>query len=102
MHSQLIGAWQWMSSVGGIGGKITPETAGYTETMVLTSTDDYRLYRDDSLTVSGAYSYIHDKGLFIIRSQGRSEYSIAITGDPLKMRIVNILDGYDHTYVRVR
>lgn len=102
-HSQLIGSWQWVSSVGGIAGHtITPETEGYSLTMMLTETDVYQLCRRDSLTVSGAYSYIHDEGLLIIRTRGRFEYQIALVGDTLKMGIVNVFDGYSHTYVRSR
>ncbi len=99
-RSQLIGAWRWVNTFGGFAGTTTPETAGYTETMVLTATGGYQLYRDDSLAVSGAHSYIDDRGLLIIRAQSRSEYSVSIAGDTLKMYIINVLDGYSHTYVR--
>lgn len=100
-HAQLIGTWQWLISSGGLPGHtITPEKAGYTETMVLAETDAYRLYRDDSLIMSGAYSYVRDKGLLILRTHGRWEYHITLVGDTLRMRIINALDGYDHTYIR--
>ena len=101
-RSQPTGTWQWINSVGGIAGHMTPETAGYTQTMVLTENDMYKLYRDDSLVVLGVYSYIYDRGLLIIRAQSQFEYSITITDDTLKMDMINILDGYSHTYIRSR
>ena len=99
----LIGKWQWVESIGGIGGlHHTPESQGYSKTIEFTESSEYFEYKNDSLEILGCYSYIKQENILVLRTQAYMTFSILLADDTLKLFQTNIYDGYNHIYVRMR
>jgi hypothetical protein len=60
-NNSIIGEWQWIKSVGSIAGGIyTPQSEGYTQTLVFKENGHVLHYRDSILITNSAYSYSGD------------------------------------------
>ena len=62
--SDLLGAWSWLMSEGGLGGQSsTPESTGYDQTMVFGADSVFDWFRNDSLFLHATYFVLRDSSL---------------------------------------
>jgi hypothetical protein len=80
----LISKWQWVRTSGGFGGvSIAPESEGYTKTIEFKEGGEYFEYKNDSLELLGAYSYIEQEAVLILRGERYMTFRISLAGDTL-------------------
>jgi len=102
-----LGTWKWEKSVGGFaGGTITPQTEGYSQTLILAGSRVYQAYRDDLLLRSGSYDvswgwreWLHDSCYVISYENNPEEQIIRWHADTLEL-VDMCYDCYWHLYTR--
>ncbi len=107
---QIIGSWQWLESFGGFAGQhLTPESQGYTRTIVFDPDHDYREYRGEEEYVVSEFD-IANKPAW---GDDSSIEDILIIEDQIIEQIINIenndslhlaeicMDCFEHYYLRV-
>jgi hypothetical protein len=106
VFSHLIGGWEWVRSVGGIGGNtITPESAGYTKRVHFRRDSTYFEYRNDSLFLSAPFRLFK-------RAHGTDSVNVLQIDDSEPLDIVTVtdttldlmdecIDCYLHSYRRL-
>jgi hypothetical protein len=106
--SMLQGKWQWIKSIGGIGGhRLTPESVGYNKIIELKSLRYYE-YVDDSLINDSRFMYCEQLNslrhvLLIPIGNSIRTYGFGRTSDTLYLWDAGIVcGGFRHTYVRVQ
>lgn len=108
-ESTYLGKWDWLKSMGGYAGwTLTPESVGYSQTLILAGSNVYQLYRDDLLLYNGLYSVSWEKRswltdtCFIISYENNPEEQIIIWhADTLEL-VDMCADCYQHIYTRAR
>jgi hypothetical protein len=111
-QSALLGRWNWMKSVGGISTMvITPETAGYTQAFLFKKDGGFSYLRNDILCVDGRFSLSYEQSQMFINFADLRIYSgeyfripkvgANITGDTVVINDL-MIDGFSHTYKRIR
>ncbi len=104
-----LGTWRWVHTYGGIGGWTdTPESVGYSQTLILAGSRVYQMYRDDLLWRNGLYWVSWEKqgsptdSICVIRYENKRDGQlISWHADTLKL-LDMYDDGFQHTYVRTR
>ena len=107
-NTGLVGYWEWVITTGGIANiTLTPDSTGYTRTIVITSDSMYLRYRNDTLRWESSFTV--DKREWIVNHDSLN--AIIISGsedlifwfsdekDSLYLHS-NVVDGFSHTYVR--
>ena len=101
----LIGKWDWVQSIGGIGGwTLTPDSVGYHKTLVITNTT-FQLFNQDTLEFQSDYSIINsaDRNFCIdslqLKVASYHTYCFSASQDTLYLR-EQCFDCFDHWYVR--
>ncbi len=103
--NQLNGTWNWVESIGGIGGRtLTPETEKKTKKLIIDNLN-YREYENDSLIFESRYSFVIRPDTFrntnyYIMFEQACELAVAIIGNKLELNENCWDDGYLHTYIR--
>lgn len=105
----LIGKWKWIQTTGGFAGvNITPETEGFTRTLVFSEDGHYKFIKNDSVTEEGTYEIIKKKNTiageaFVISYSGGRllEEIIVQQNDTLNLQ-QNVIDGFRNKYTRVK
>lgn len=104
--NQLNGTWNWVESVGGIGGwTLTPETEKKTKKLII---DDFvfREYENDSLIFESKYSFLirpdtyRNTHYFITFGHYFCEPAVEILKNKLILYDNCGEDGFFHTYIR--
>ncbi len=55
----LFGTWSWIRATGGIAGQVrTPETEGFTRTLVITAPNEIEVMRDGQTEVSTTFEFV--------------------------------------------
>jgi hypothetical protein len=81
--------WQWVQSVGGIGGVLmTPATTGYNQTLELDESGLYRVYRDSTLLLSGNFSIIS----IVSELDNQSYEAISLDNGSSPLAIISVTD----------
>jgi len=103
----LYGRWNWVESVGGFAGlRLTPETEGYSQTLVFEYPNRFKLFRNNQLKSSGQYKIrIKDslKEIHYIDGENApfiSDQWIRFNGADTLILIDQCDDCYTHTFVR--
>ncbi len=103
--NQLNGTWNWVESIGGIGGwTLTPETEKKTKKLIIDNFN-YREYENDSLIFESRYSFVirpdtyRNTNYYIVFEQA-CELAVAIMGNKLELYENCWDDGFFHTYIR--
>ena len=106
VNNLLTGEWRWVSSTGGIAGiTITPASAGYERTLVLTSDSKYSRYKNNILEKTGTFEIIKAKSIYKIELVDFIKYDdstmsvINVTGSKLSLADNNY-DGFGETFKR--
>jgi hypothetical protein len=106
VFDRLIGGWEWVRSVGGIGGNtITPESVGYTKETYFQRDSTYQEYRNDTLFLSTRFRLYQ-------RPLGEDTVDVLQIDDSQPLQIVNATDStielmdecidcYSHFYRRL-
>jgi hypothetical protein len=105
----LYGAWSWVSSEGGIAGvRRTPESEGYTQTLVLSSPNRAELFRAGASVASTTFEFVPALDLVDEYLEARIRYADPIFGwDEQIVRfdaVENLVlvdpccDGFVHTF----
>jgi hypothetical protein len=107
---RIVGKWNWIQSFGGYAGHyITPQSAGYSKTIIFDVNKYYSVFRDDSLTEKTTYQITYED----IWGDQELEEILTIEGDPIKQVIEfegidtlklleNCFDCYNHTFIRIQ
>jgi hypothetical protein len=105
---RIIGKWNWVESVGGIGGwRLTPDSEGYTKKHVFLPDFTFLGYRNDTLTVAAKYT-IREKVVWgkdtaeVLQIEGQMEQVIGFRGNDTLELVDHAYDGFNHLFVRVR
>jgi hypothetical protein len=106
--TQITGSWRWVKSVGGIGGfTLTPQTEGFKQTQVYGANGSFKLYKNDTLRLSGKFSvtrnykYSPTENLDLLKINDQTPLAFIIRNDTLYQSDVYISDGFSSVYVRV-
>ncbi|WP_184545280.1 hypothetical protein [Mucilaginibacter sp. FT3.2] len=107
--TSITGSWRWVKPVGGIGGfTLTPQNTGYAFTQVYGADSSFKMYKKDSLQVSGKFSitknykYSNTETLNLLKINDQNPTSFMIRNDTLYQNDIFISDGFNTVYVRVR
>jgi hypothetical protein len=102
----IFKTWQWVQSVGGIGGVLmTPVTEGFTQAIEFEEGGLYRIYRDGTLFRSGNYTII----TIVSQLDNQNYDAISLNDGSSALAIINItdtelvlredcIDCFTHTY----
>ncbi|MFC1476205.1 hypothetical protein ACFLQW_04305 [Candidatus Zixiibacteriota bacterium] len=108
-ESTYLGTWRWVQSSGGYAGRTeTPESVGFSRTLILAGSNVYQIYRDDLLLYNGLYYVSWEKrgwcadSCFVISYENNPEEQIIIShADTLEL-VDMCYDCYQHLYTRAR
>ena len=106
--SRICHNWEWIQSVGGIGGVVqTPQSQGYTQSIVFDEEGLYTKYRDNTVVRSGTYTITR-----AVSELDDIEYDMVVFDDGSQPQAVTLLtdnelilreecfDCFTHTYRR--
>ncbi len=106
--SQICHNWEWIQSAGGIGGVVqTPQSEGYTQSIVFDEEGIYTKYQDNTVVRSGTYNIIR-----AVSELDDIEYDMVVFDDGSQPQAVTLLndnelvlreecfDCFTHTYRR--
>ena len=107
VSTELVGNWEWVSRTGGIAGvHQTPQTLGYTYTVVYTKDGIYEQYdKDNKLIVTYPYNIIKAVSMLdgkehnMIQSNNAMNSSFEIRKDSLFL-VQDVFDGFNEVYIR--
>jgi len=107
--TQITGSWRWVKSVGGIGGvTLTPQSSGYSFTQVYGADSTFKMYKKNSLTLSGKFSitrnykYSATETFDLLKINNQNPTAFIIRNDTLYQNDVFISDGFSTVYVRIK
>jgi len=107
--TSIVGSWRWVKSVGGIAGMtITPQSAGYNLTQVYGSDSTFKMFKKDSVMLSGKFSitrnykYSATETIDLLKINDQQADAFIIRNDTLFMNDIFISDGFNSIYVRVK
>jgi hypothetical protein len=104
--SEICYTWEWVRSVGGIGGtEQTPDSEGYTQKIKFDEDDRYTKYRNDLVVGSGTYTITSAESILdgqvydmVVFDDGSPNQAIiSVTGSELILR-EDCFDCFTHTY----
>ena len=107
LDSELFGNWEWVSRTGGIAGvHQTPQTLGYTYTVVYTKDGIYEQYdQNNQLVVTYPYKIIKAVSMLdgkehdMIQLNNAMNSSFEIRNDSLFL-VQDVVDGFNEVFVR--
>lgn len=107
VSTELVGNWEWVSRTGGIAGvHQTPQTLGYTYTVVYTKDGIYEQYdQNNQLVVTYPYkvikavSMLDNKEHDMIQLNNAMNSSFEIRNDSLFL-VQDVVDGFNEVFVR--
>jgi hypothetical protein len=107
--TSLAGDWRWVLSKGGIAGTtITPTSAGYERTLVLSSDYKFSRYKSAVLEKSGTYVITKARSIyktelvdFIKFSDSTSFVIMSYSAEVLSLAD-NIYDGFSNVYQQIK
>lgn len=107
VSTELVGNWEWVSRTGGIAGvHQTPQTLGYTYTVVYTKDGIYEQYdQNNQLVVTYPYkvikavSMLDNKEHDMIQLNNAMNSSFEIRKDSLFL-VQDVADGFNEVFVR--
>ena len=107
VKTELVGKWEWVSTTGGIAGiHQTPQTLGYTYTVVYTKDGKYEKYdQNNQLVLTYPFKIIKDVSIFdnkehtMIQLNNTMNYSFEIKKDSLFLS-QEVYDGFNEVFVR--
>ncbi|MGB2697292.1 MAG: hypothetical protein WBD28_05455 [Candidatus Zixiibacteriota bacterium] len=104
----IIGKWNWVESLGGIGGvRLTPESEGYTKTYVFNPDFTFLSYKNDTLMIMAKYritrklvwdSYMAE----VLQVEEQIEQIIEFRGNDTLSLGDHVIDGFGHLFIRVK
>lgn len=107
---QIVGKWNWIQSFGGYAGHlITPQSEGYSKTIIFDVNKYYSVFRNDTLTEKIKFQITYED---IWVDQGLEEI-LNIEGDPIKQviefkgvdtlkLIEHCMDCFNHTLIKIQ
>lgn len=104
----LVGTWNWIESVGGIGGwRWTPQSEGYTKKIKFTLPNVVQEFRNNEMIFEGMYrvekkSYGENKAVDVLIIPSRIEQMIFYKSADTLILSEYCADCWQKTYVRVR
>ena len=107
----LFGGWQWVRATGGIAGQVrTPETEGFTRTLLITSPDQVELRRDGQTEVLTTFEFMPEMEagsaarsaqlIYALPLLGFSEQWVEITEEGLLVLVDSCCDGFVYEWRR--
>ena len=95
-----MGNWSWVESCGGIGGGcFTPATSHYTMKLTFTRDSIEYVYQNDTLITTNNFKILEN-----IIDFGYNTFRLAylVRNDSLFIDQIDVYDGYQSTYKRIR
>ena len=109
-EEKILGDWNWLSSSGGITGRVTetPETRGYHQTYIFAADDTLSIFRADTLIwrtfyMLGIGSTIFGDSVSVIVIYNKSDpptWRYVFEGNDTLVLVDNAYDGFGHGFKR--
>ncbi len=87
----LFGTWTWIQATGGIAGQVrTPETEGFTRTLVITAPNEIEVLRDGQSEVSTTFEFVPETDAGSAVRSAQLLYAVPLLGFPEQWVLITI------------
>ncbi len=87
----LFGTWTWIQASGGITGEVrTPETEGFTRTLVITAPNQIEVLRDGQAEVSTTFEFVPETEAGSAVRSAQLLYAIPLMGFPEQWVLITV------------
>lgn len=87
----LFGTWTWIRATGGIAGEVrTPETEGFTRTLVITAPDQIEVLRDGQTEVSTTFEFVPETEAGSTVRSAQLIYALPLMGFPEQWVLITV------------